>query len=379
VPRLGLTREVVKTIPMQNRWQVEVDQATPEEWSVMLDCFDDANIYQTAAYGAVRWGEKNLSRLVLKRDGEAVAIAQLRVVRPTPFKFGIAYLRWGPLWEQRGMSLDPEVPGRMVRALEEEYLGKRRLFLRVLANAFVGTPRATVMRGAFGRFTSEPLDESNQYLTFLVDLSPSLEELRRQLDPKWRNKLAGAERNNLRVVSGSGSTEFRSFSQMYNEMRIRKTFHTTVDIEEFGRIQECLPESQRMRVLICEDNGVPVAGLVASVMGDTAIYLLGATSNDGLKSKGAYLLQWSMIQWLKETGVRWYDLGGIDPEGNPGVYQFKKGFSGMETCQINPLVASESIVSSGIVKAGLALQRKLRNPLKPAHFARSIKQMATRN
>ena len=58
-----------------------------------------------------------------------------------------------------------------------------------------------------------------------------------------------------------------------------------------------------------------MAGLVASAMGDSAIYLLGATSDDGLNSKGAYLLQWTLIQWLKENGIRWYDLGGIDPKG----------------------------------------------------------------
>ena len=108
---------------MQNHgWQVEVDRATPAEWSQMLDLFDDANIYQTSAYGGVRWGEKNLSRLVLKRDGEVLGMAQLRIVRPTPLKFGMAYLRWGPLWERRGLALDPEVPNCMARAVEDEYV-----------------------------------------------------------------------------------------------------------------------------------------------------------------------------------------------------------------------------------------------------------------
>ena len=92
---------------VQSEWRVEVDRATPEEWSRLLDLFEDANIYQTAAYGSVHWNERNLSRLVLRRDGEAVAIAQFRVVRPTPLKFGIAYLRWGPLWERRGLAPDP--------------------------------------------------------------------------------------------------------------------------------------------------------------------------------------------------------------------------------------------------------------------------------
>jgi Acetyltransferase (GNAT) domain len=365
---------------MQNPgWQVEVDRANPAEWSRMLSLFDDASIYQTAAYGGVRWGERNLSRLVLKRDGEVVGMAQIRIIRPTPLKFGMAYLRWGPLWERHGKPPDPEVPTRMARAIESEYLVKRKLFLRVLPNAFAGSPRAAVMQAAFSRFAAEPLNAGNTYRTFVLDLTPSLEELRKGLDPKWRNKLSGAEKNHLNVVAGNGNDEYRTFCRIYNQMRKRKMFETTVDADEFGRIQETLTESQRMRILICEDKGIPVAGLVASMIGDSAIYLLGATSDEGLKSKGAYLLHWTMIEWLKKNGIRWYDLGGIDPEGNPGVYAFKKGFSGVDVCQISPLVASDSTVSSGMVKAGLAMQRTLRSSLNPLNLARSLRHLATRN
>jgi len=107
------------------------------------------------------------------------------------------------------------------------------------------------------------------------------------------------------------------------------------------------------------NKGIAVAGPVASAMGDSAIYLLGATSDDGLNSRGAYLLQWTLIKWLKEHGVRWYDLGGIDPERNPGVYHFKRGLSGNDITQINPLVACDSVVSSAVVRAGLAMCRTL--------------------
>jgi len=360
-------------------WQVEVDRATPAEWSGMLDLFDDANIYQTAAYGGVRWGEKNLSRLVLKRNGEVRGVAQLRIVRPTPLKFGMAYLRWGPLWERRGLPVDPEVSVRMARAIEDEYLDKQRLFLRIVPNAFAGSPRAATMQAAFSRFTPEPLNAADMYRTFVVDLSPSLEDLRKRLDAKWRNKLSGAEKKALRIVAKSGRAEYQTFCQIYNQMRKRKTFESTVDVKEFGRIQDTLPESQRMHTMVCEENGIPVAGLVVAAMGDSAIYLLGATSDEGLKSKGAYLLQWTMIQKLKEEGFHWYDLGGIDPIGNPGVYSFKKGFSGADVCQMNPLVASNSAVSSGIVKAGLAMQRTLSGSMSPIHLARSLKELATRN
>ena len=364
-------------------WQVEVDRATPAEWSEMLDLFDDANLYQTWSYGGVHWGEKSLSHLVLKRAGEVLGLAQVRVIRPTRFKFGMAYLRWGPLYERRGRPIDPEIAVAMARSLEEEYVGKRELFLRILPNAFAGSPRAAAIQSAFARFTPEPLIADNTYRTFVVDLSPSIEDLRLKLDPKWRNKLSGAEKNKLEVVEGKGNGEcgdaYETFCLIYNQMRKRKTFDTTVDVEEFGRIQQDLPESQRMKVLICEDKGVPVAGLVASAMGDSAIYLLGATSDEGLKSKGAYLLQWTMMKWLKERGIRWYDLGGIDPEGNPGVYSFKKGFSGLDITQLSPLVACDSMVSTTIVRAGLAMRRALRVCKGALNFARPPSPQANRS
>jgi lipid II:glycine glycyltransferase (peptidoglycan interpeptide bridge formation enzyme) len=344
-------------------WQVEVDRATPAEWSKMFELFDDANIYQTFAYGGVRWGAKSLSHLVLKADGEVLGIAQLRIVRPTPLKFGMAYLRWGPLCERRGEPLHPEIFKIMARALVDEYVSKRRLFLRVLPNAFAGSERAETMQSAFASFTRENLTAENTYRTMVLDLSPSLPELRKNLDAKWRNKLSGAEKNNLKVVAGNGPEEYQTFCQLYHEMRKRKTFETTVDVEEFQRIQEELAPSQRMRILICEDKGIPVAGLVASAMGDSAIYLLGATSDAGLNAKGAYLLQWTMIQWLRENGIRWYDLGGINPEANPGVYSFKRGMSGVDVCQINPLVESGSVVSTAIAKAGMAMQNRFRGSL----------------
>src|ERR1035441_4394217 len=152
-------------------WQVEVDCTTPVEWSEMLDQFDDANIYQTWSYGGVRWEEENLSHLVLRRGGEVLGLAQIRVIRPTRFKFGMAYLRWGPLFERRGRPHDSDVAAALARSLEEEYVSKRKLLLQILPNAFAGTPRAAAIQAAFGRFTPETLVADNTYRTFIVDLS----------------------------------------------------------------------------------------------------------------------------------------------------------------------------------------------------------------
>jgi lipid II:glycine glycyltransferase (peptidoglycan interpeptide bridge formation enzyme) len=344
-------------------WEVTAGQVSPEQWALLLELFDDANFYQTYTYGQVRWGAKNLSHLILKRRGEVVALAQLRIFRPAIWMGGVAYLRWGPICKRRDRPLDPVVVERMAEALHEEYSCKRDLFLYVQPKSFVKSPETDSVQYGFSSFAAAPAIPDYSYKTLMLDLSPAIEELRRNLDRKWRNQLTRAEKNNLRVVAGNGAAGFRRFCELYKQMRKRKRFHTKVNIVEFERMQESLPDSQRMRVLICEDasSGVPVAGLVASCLGDTAIYMLGATGDHGLKSKGAYLLQWSLIKWLKENGVRRYDLGGIDPKFNPGLYHFKRGLSSAEMVQMGAFIAPGNGPYLAALKVASATQRAIRS------------------
>jgi hypothetical protein len=331
-------------------YRAEVDRATAPEWSEFLDRFQDATIYQTWSYGAVRWGARNLSHLVLRRGNEVAAIAQLRLVRLSLLRGGIAYLRWGPLSHLRGRELEPAVFRAMARALHEEYVQRRGLMLRVLPPAFAGSPQAEVSQAAFSGLGAAFGGSAGRERTFLLELGPSLEDLRKNLQQKWRNQLNRAEKNGLTVSQEEGIEGFRVFAEIYRAMRARKRFDTTVDVDEFARIQADLPEYQRMKVLICREKGLPVSGIVCSAMGNLAIYLLGATNDNGLNAKGAYLLQWTMIQWLKENGFLYYDLGGIDPERNPGVYHFKRGLSGGDVSRVGAFDLCQNRFSAACIR-----------------------------
>ncbi len=82
--------------------------------------------------------------------------------------------------------------------------------------------------------------------------------------------------------------------------------------------------------IACPPNGLPVAAHVATMLGDTCLYFLGATSDAGKKSKASYLLQWRVIQEAARMGISWYDLGGFNPNTMPGVAKFKAGLGGVE-------------------------------------------------
>jgi lipid II:glycine glycyltransferase (peptidoglycan interpeptide bridge formation enzyme) len=345
---------------------------TAGSWDRLLGQFEDASIYQTTSYGACHWSRDQLRWHALEIGGRAVAIAQLRVVRIPLLKQGIAYLRWGPLCRLKGEPFDAEALKQLAGALKREYVERRGLMLRVLPAVFQDDPHAAAFQSSLTALGIKRDSHARPFRTIRLDLSGSLESLRKGLDGKWRNMLNSAERNGLTVEEGADLACYDRFLAAYREMMERKRFETTVNVEEFRAMQSELPPPFKMQTFLCLKEGKVLNALVLSPLGDTAIYLLGATSDVGLKLKGAYLLQWRAIQWLKERGCRWYDLGGFDPVRNPGVYHFKSGFGGQETEQLGTFELSGSRTSEFCVRAGERLQGLVRrwragsNPKKPA-------------
>lgn len=333
-------------------YTTHIDGIKEQDWNILLDGFADANIYQTWAYGAVRWGEEQLSHLVLRRDGIPVAIAQLRVVRLPVFGSGIAYLRWGPICRRRDEAWDPAVLRAAGEALVQEYVFRRKLLLRVIPSTFQDDPECQEVESLWSGLGFHRDGAAGQYHTVRVDLRPSVDDLRRALNSKWRRDLNIAEKNGLEVREARTDDLFAVFVSLYREMLARKRFDTTVDVAEFERMQRRLPESQKLLVLICLSAGVPVAGLVLATVGKTSILQLAATGDSGMDTRGSFLLQWHAMRRLRESGHDWYDLGGINREKNPGVYMFKTRMGGIETAQLAAVQLSHTPLSRIVVALG---------------------------
>lgn len=111
-------------------------------------------------------------------------------------------------------------------------------------------------------------------------------------------------------------------------MANRKGLSYLSDIEHLKKVQKELPPDFKLKIILCRLNGETCAGAIFSAISTTGVYLVGATSTAGMKSKGSYLIQWEFLRWLKEKGFKSYDLNGINPEVNPGTYHFKRGVAG---------------------------------------------------
>jgi lipid II:glycine glycyltransferase (peptidoglycan interpeptide bridge formation enzyme) len=303
----------------------DVDTVDENEWNELLRDFHDANLYQTWAYEKKRNSKENISHFVLKNKEQVVSAAQVRIVSLPVVKIRIGYIRWGPVWH-KSENEDINILVQSLGALIKEYVVKRKLVLRILPKLYDEDLKV------FGPILKQEgfywLRRSKRERTMIMDITRPLEEIRRSMDPKWRNCLNKAEKNGLKIVEGKETKLFDEFIGLYKDLLERKQFDAPNDIMEFRTAQEDLPDDMKMKILLCYENDKLSAGAVFSGIGDTALYLFGAINDLGKQNKSSYLLQWKMIEHLKDNDFRYYDLHGINPTLNRGTYHFKSGLSG---------------------------------------------------
>ncbi len=316
--------EITKT--SVDDYTVQVDEMDPFIWNGIIARFDDARLSQTWSYGAIRWGRGNLSHVVLKKDREVVAAAQV-VIKTAPFlKAGLAYVKGGPLWQPRATGPSTASLRRLLQALREIYVNRRGLLLRVFAGG--SDDGSLPLESIFAQEGFVRDLSIGRPSTAIVDLSHSLDDLRSSLRPTWRRNLVLAERKGLNIVEGSSDELFGAFATLYEQMLDRKSISDVVSIDQYRRMQADLPDSLKMRIMICEYRGEPVAGVVVPWLGSSAQNLLAATGDKALELRSSYLLHWRMLERLKTCGFRWYDLDAINHQVYPGISQFKLGLAG---------------------------------------------------
>lgn len=340
-------------------YKTEIDQINKNEWESLVKQFEDSTIFQTYSYGVNQWGENRLSHVIIKKDRDVVAAAQIQIVKPPIIQTGIAYISWGPMWKLKNKPHDPEILKAMVKSLRKEYAVRRKLFLRIRPSSYLnGNVEIETVHNIFKSESFIP--SLPTYRTLLLDMAPSLPLLRQNLKGSWRRNLKKAEHNDLQLIEGNGDQLFHTFKSLYSEMLMRKKFVLGPDIQKYEQIQSDLPDPLKMKIFLCTKDQKPIASTICTLIGDTGIYLLGASSNNGLDTRASYLLHWRMIEWLKQCGAKRYDLYGYNPQKRPGTSQFKSGLSAAETWNIGCYDISSSTVNLILIKNMLKLKENIK-------------------
>ncbi len=305
--------------------RVSVDTLADHEWDQEFASLGNLHYEQMASYTTAQWGEKKASHLVIRDGEDIVGGARVTLLKLPSVPRGIAWVRFGPVWRPQGSDPDPSVYKTTVQALMDEYCGRRGLALSIL-------PRPDPDFGHIERQALHELGFADRkrygdWDHYFVNTSLDEEAQLKSMSRHWRRSLKVAQRANLDVRFCTDEESFRQFEDLHFRMIARKGASRTGPIHILQRLRASLPPDT-LRLVLVSHEGKPVAGAVFAPLGDIAYYILGSTSDEALPLCAGFAMQWWIIRWLSERGVKWYDIGGT--AGNKGLEVFKSGLSGRE-------------------------------------------------
>jgi lipid II:glycine glycyltransferase (peptidoglycan interpeptide bridge formation enzyme) len=160
-------------------------------------------------------------------------------------------------------------------------------------------------------------------VTRVIDLDTTEEAAWAALHPKWRQNVNRARRAGV-VIAEVGRDRFEEFRSIYLQTAQRIGFQPRA----VGSIYDAFAGHGAARLLVARVHGeTPVAAFLLLDCGQKVTVLFGGSSELGLETRAAYLLEWEVIRSSHERGLAVYDMWGTD---SPRIATFKSGFGGRE-------------------------------------------------
>lgn len=292
-------------------WTVLHDDDAAASWDVWASRIPAASPFQSYAVGQYYRliGNKPYYCVFLDGQGEPRAMA-ICIVKARFWNVAILACVGGPIGDP---ALWAGLPDAMRRAM-----GLNLVYLRFRCDAAASPDTlAAIERTGWRRVPVA----SGSSLTAVLDMSRSLDELKAGLVRRWREELNYSKRQSL-VLETNASLDPVELGRIFRELVATKQFASTIDETKIRAVLDLLGEN--VLFFTAKDaEGQVVAFRSSFVLGTQAVDFIAAASPEGRQTRASYAVFWQHVEVLKAMGVTELDLGGIDRDGNPGVYQFK--------------------------------------------------------
>ncbi|MEO5974658.1 MAG: peptidoglycan bridge formation glycyltransferase FemA/FemB family protein [Ilumatobacteraceae bacterium] len=297
----------------QSGWKVW--PGTADEWDRELLRFDDANIYQSGNWGTHRskfgW---SVSQFVYTSDGTVRSMAQILYKKISPLAM-LCWIPGGPVGDLEFFDTD------LISLIKKKHIAPL-LSIRLSAMTQYSDGVASLLRS---RGWQKPSGMLNSDKTLVYDIDPNITERRVKLSKNWSRNLSRGEQRGLSVSEWANPTTAQITSLTDEMSRYKRLRHNRQKIAQVTDSLLTTFGSDILMVKCTNSQGELLALRGAIRLGHKAFDMFAATSPAGRKEYASNLCFWKLIELCERDGITHYDLSGVDPERNEGVYNFKKG------------------------------------------------------
>lgn len=320
---------------------------TRSEWNDVCCEFGDAEFTQSFEWGEARRLEGWRPTPVVLRDGDRPVAAALLLVK-SRFGVELVYCPRGPVWQRRDRPTAASLAS--LAAMLDALCGAYRNSALVCDwySDREQIPESMLRPKGFRRITDG--------MTAIIELDATMESILASFHRKWRNDLQKAREGPLRVSCHVPPDHVDELYALADRMTVRKRFSIGVSHAlATSFLRERNGEASALVRAVNPDGTTAAAALIV-VFNGMASYLVGASvsNEDPAFSRGASnLVQWHALGWAKASGAHLYNLEGLDPLRNPGVYHFKSRMNGRPRLTRGMWIWTRNRVATAVLQTAL--------------------------
>lgn len=291
-----------------------------KDWREFLTQSKNSNWMQTWSYAQAAFATDHLrTRIALiERQGQPIGMMCVQEIKVGPAE--IVNLKRGPLWF---ISPNQDLIVEFAEKFRKEF--PKKLFQRLR-----WMPEIDLEPDSIDRLEKIGFKlRKENFITSLIDLNISLEQIRAGLLQKWRNCLNKSQRSSLQIEVQTNNRFLKSFLKFYQFHQVQRKYRGPSQRFLQTEFENCEKTKDIFYVWAYIEN-FPVAAIAITCHGTTAAYRIGWGNPEGRKRNAHYSLLWKAIEYSKELGLKQFDLGGLLPDEAVGVTHFKKGLNGQE-------------------------------------------------
>jgi len=314
-------RKILNNNKVENFLELNISSSiiNKEDLDNYINKVNFSNYLQLGSYGNAKKEKQGwkVERLLIKSNDIPVAICQILIKIVMGIK--ICRINRGPLFlsisnKSSNMKLN------VLQFLKSKYNLRSRSILIINPELRNSYENYAIMDLLNFKLVSKTIWNSSY-----LELKISVEELRKNLNGKWRNQLKKAESYDLIIEHDNKNRSFRWLMNEYEKLMIDKSF-SGPSVGLYRNLYN--NDRNALTIFKAIHGGKPVAGQMYIKHGNTSTYLVGWNSISGRKMYLHNLLIWKAILLMKSKNILYFDLGGVDKINTPGIAKFKLGVKG---------------------------------------------------
>jgi lipid II:glycine glycyltransferase (peptidoglycan interpeptide bridge formation enzyme) len=169
-------------------------------------------------------------------------------------------------------------------------------------------------------------------LTSQLDITKPEEQLLTQMRKTTRYEIKRAIRENIKITTSVEEKDIEKFYEIQMETARRQKF-VPFSYKFLHEQFKIFAQSKNVLLYKAEFEKKLLSLAFIIFYNKEAVYHYGASTDEGRRYPGAYLIQWEGIKEAKKRGMTRYNFWGVAPENNTnhrfsGLSLFKRGFGG---------------------------------------------------